>query len=474
MTSKRKLTEDEINDIVEIIDISYNIPKNINESLINITKENIRSQLQSVEIYPKLINKLKQQIYKNFISSIASPGESVGILAAQSIGERQTQMTLNTFHSAGVAIATVVTGVPRFSELLNATKEPKSTCCQIYFKENNKTIGDLRKHIGNSLVGFKFNNLYTSYEVIEDKKHEEWYDIFKLIYSNNFEKYKICISYKINLEILYEFQLNLKMIADQIEDEYVDLYCVFSIDSIGQLDIFVDMTKFDLSGESNEYMRENYVNIYLQEVVIPGLNELLICGIEGIENIFYKRDKNDTWMVESQGSNFQKLLSHPKLDISKIVSNDMWDIYNVLGIEAAREFLIDEFESIVSADGTYIDKRHIELLVDIMVFSGNILSISRYGMKREQTGPLAKASFEESLDNFLKASVFGDIESTNGVSASIMCGKRSKVGSGMNEYKIDLDQLSKVPVITDVVEHEYGKEYKKQQLTPGVDKSRIF
>ena len=126
-------------------------------------------------------------------------------------------------------------------ELLNATK-PKSTCCQIYFKENNKTIGELRKYIGNSLVGFKFNKLYTSYEVIENKENEEWYDIFKLIYSSNFEKYKICISYKINLEILYEFQLNLKMIADKIEDEYVDLYCVFSIDSIGQLDIFVDMS----------------------------------------------------------------------------------------------------------------------------------------------------------------------------------------------------------------------------------------
>jgi hypothetical protein len=87
--------------------------------------------------------------------------------------------------------------------------------------------------------------------------------------------------------------------------------------------------------------------------------------------------------------------------------------------------------NVVSSDGTYINVCHVMLLVDIMTFSGTISSVSRYGIKRAQAGPLAKASFEESLDNFLKAGVFGDVETTNGVSASIMCGKRSKIGTGL-------------------------------------------
>jgi hypothetical protein len=133
----------------------------------------------------------------------------------------------------------------------------------------------------------------------------------------------------------------------------------------------------------------------------------------------------------------------------------MWDIYESLGIEAARQFLIDEFMNVVSSDGTYINICHVMLLVDLMTFSGSISSISRYGIKRDQAGPLAKASFEESLDNFLKAGVFGDVESTKGVSASIMCGKRSKIGSGLCDLLYCIDgagpSASKHTISTDSV-----------------------
>ena len=146
-----------------------------------------------------------------------------------------------------------------------------------------------------------------------------------------------------------------------------------------------------------------------------------MCGIPGVKNFFYNKytpigSVKQHWMVETQGSNFIKLLAHKKIKTDILVSNNMWDIYQTLGIEAAREFLIDEFMNVVSSDGTYINKRHVMLLVDMMTFSGSITSISRYGVKRDQAGPLAKASFEESLDNFLKAGVFGDIESTRGIS----------------------------------------------------------
>ena len=126
--------------------------------------------------------------------------------------------------------------------------------------------------------------------------------------------------------------------------------------------------------------------------------------------------------------------------------NDMWEIYNVLGIEAAREFLIDEFMNVVSSDGTFINERHVSLLVDIMTFAGTIHSISRYGMKKANVGVLSKASFEESLDNFLKCAIQGEIETTNGVSASIMCGKRANLGSGISKIIPDISQFPNVKV----------------------------
>jgi DNA-directed RNA polymerase II subunit RPB1 len=147
-------------------------------------------------------------------------------------------------------------------------------------------------------------------------------------------------------------------------------------------------------------------------------------------------------MIETEGSNLAELLAHPEVDSSKTVSNNMWEIYDILGIEAARAFLIEEFSLVISSDSTYINKRHIKLLVDMMTYTGIISSISRYGMRMgDQTGAMGRASFEESLDNFLKAGSYGERETTKGVSASIMCGKVSNIGTGLCQLGIDMSKL---------------------------------
>jgi DNA-directed RNA polymerase II subunit RPB1 len=119
----------------------------------------------------------------------------------------------------------------------------------------------------------------------------------------------------------------------------------------------------------------------------------------------------------------------------------MWEIYNVFGIEATRQFLISEFMDVVTSDGTFVNKSHVELLVDMMVYTGTIISISRYGQKKVGSGPLSKASFEESLENFLKAGLNGEKETTDGVSASIILGKLPKTGTGVFDLKVDIDKI---------------------------------
>ena len=356
--------------------------------------------------------------------------------------------TLNTFHKAGQSEKGMIAGVPRFQELLNATQKPKIVCCKVFFKEGNKTIQELRSTIGNTIVGLTFKDIAISMKVIIEKEPEMWYESYKVLYNDNFTKYTSCISVKLNMKILFEYKLSMQDIADLISSEYDDISCVFSPPGIGQFDIFVDTTTISLPENRLLFVdTENAPLIYLEESVQPVIENMLVCGIPGITNIYYMQE-GDEWMVDTDGSNFKKLLAHPAVDMSRVVSNNVWDIYNTLGIEAAREFLIEEYMSIMEG----ITICHTKLLVERMTFSGTISSISRYTMRKDESGPMSKASFEETVDNFLNAASHGDVEPTNGVSSSIMCGKRANIGTGMMDIRVDIARLPlALPIITEEV-----------------------
>lgn len=159
---------------------------------------------------------------------------------------------------------------------------------------------------------------------------------------------------------------------------------------------------------------------------------------------FFCNDK-DTWYVETEGTNFTDVLSHPDVEMTTAMTNDMWEIYNTLGIEATRQYLIEELGVIMAG----INPCHSKLLVDKMTHNGTIASISRYAMRGEGSGALSKASFEETLDNLLNAAVYGEKECTDGVSASIICGKLGKFGTGVCELRIDIGKLAGLPAIID-------------------------
>ena len=348
--------------------------------------------------------------------------------------------TLNTFHKAGQSEKSVTVGVPRFSELLNATKTPKMVNCKIYFNDGNESVHDLRETIAHKLVHITLKNLIKSIKICMNKEEEVWYSMFKILYNSNFSEHLHCISIKLDNKIMFKYRLTIDEIAKQIESKYSDLCCVFSPPDINQLDIFVDVSNIQFTQKQLLFITpDNAQEIYLDECVQPLLEGMTICGIYGIQNIYYTQE-NDEWFVETDGSNFKKILGCSIVDMTRTISNNVWDIYEVLGIEAAREFLISEFVSIM--DG--INLCHVKLLVEKMTFSGTICSISRYTLRKEESGPMSKASFEETLDNYLRAAVSGDIERTRGVSASIICGKRSNIGTGMMDLRIDIKRLPSV------------------------------
>ena len=350
----------------------------------------------------------------------------------------------------------MVTGVPRIQELLSATKNPKMVNCKIYFKTDNQAVQDLRVVVGHTLTELTLGSVSKSFSICIDKEPESWYDVFDILYSDkewyaDHSRYENCISVKIKIDMLFEYKLTLQEIAEVIMKEYDDLTCVFSPTEIGQIDIFIDTSIINLPEKRLLFIdEENAKEIYLEEAVQPILDKMIIAGIPGIDSIYYTQD-GDEWIVETDGSNFKKILAHPDVDMTKIISNNVWEIYDTLGIEAAREFLVKEFMSIMEG----INDCHTKLLVERMTFSGTISSISRYTMRTEESGPLGKSSFEEPVDNFLKSAACGEVEPTNGVSASIICGKRAQIGTGMMDLKIDLENL---PVVYNMDEEEFKDE----------------
>lgn len=440
---KRKLTKLEIREILSFITDNEYIPNSTAEAISGQLSADLEDQLSGIEIYPELIPEFRAEIIKYYNETMIQPGECVGVVTAQSIGEKQTQGALNSFHTAGSADKQPITSV--FAELLNATKKLKAPRTHIRFRRGNSTIAKLRETIGNSIVALTLEKISDGdFAIVMDKKDEPWYDAYKLMYNDDFSSCFDCVTVKINTEMLYEYKLTLEEVANSISAEYADLFCVHSPDCFAQLDIFVNMENIEIPEDMVEFIGEGDAkNIHMDEVVVPMLRNMVIRGIPGIKDMFYVKDTDNTWMVETHNSfrqpknslsNFKEVLAHPDVDMSKVRSNNVWDIYHTLGIEAAREFLIQEFSAIMEG----INRCHVSVLVDKMTFEGTISSMSRYTMKKQESGPFGKASFEETMDNFLQAALFGETETTSGVSASIICGKKAPIGTGLCSLKMNL------------------------------------
>lgn len=449
---KRKLSQKEIDYILK--DIPSLIPANLDDDLksnfVGYIIDSFRHDLENIETYKSNIDLLKKQLEKYMQSSIIRPGESVGVICAQSIGERQTQLTLNSFHQSGMTVATVTTGVPRFLEVLNATKEPKTMMNSFFLRGETGNLNVGRKTIGNHLKYCCLKDLVERESIFLEKEDEPWYDSFEMFYSNEFRAYQSCISFKLKAETLFHYQIYPLQIKERLEEEFDDIFVVFSPLHYLQLDVFIDLSsiiedmqeEYAIAHEAGQDLKEHvHVSIFIQEVLRPKLKNTFICGIDHIQN-FYLTIVENRIKVDTEGCNMYDILCLPFVEQATVKTNHMWEVLEVVGIEGVRKFLLDELFQIVSSDGTYINPCHLLLLVDIMTFHGYIQSISRYGMKKDMNSILTKSSFEESLDHFSKASFFGEKEDIHSVSASIMCGKRSQIGTGKVGLAMDLRNLN--------------------------------
>ena len=440
----RKFNEQEISEILDYAVVSYvNIKsESINSAILN-ARADFRLQLSEVYAYPEILSELKEELKTEYRKSLIEPGSSVGIQAAQSIGEPTTQLTLNTFHFAGVSTKNVTLGVPRFDQLLNATKNPSNVSATIFYTSKPDSVYKIMKEVDNNLFKVVIGDLLIGEKINSEYKEKEWYKAYEILYGKEHLKYKWNLSLKLDVKKCYCYSVTPKMISDVINN-YNDVICIHSPSNMGEVDVFIDTDDISIDdGKSGLVTEKSKELCFIVDVVMPNISKLHILGIMNITKIFPMKLQSGEWTIETEGSDLRHIMRLEGVDYKRTVSDDMWEIKRVLGIEAARTFVIKEMYKIIEHGGSYIDIRHITLLVDTMMSSGTISPVNRYGINRD-VGPMAKASFEEGLDNFLRASAMTEVETTAGVSSALMIGKTGSFGTGLNSVRMDIDMIMNI------------------------------
>ncbi len=354
-------------------------PQKLREDFEFICKEN--------NIEGKRKEKLWQMVLSKYERSLVEPGEAVGIVAAQSLGEPGTQLTLRTKHYAGAAEVSVGSGIQRVEEIVDGRSKAKYPTMTIHIadeelKKNEKKLDVFAK----SLVDVRMD------DVISVKE-----DLFKKL-----------VFVELKEDAIKERNINADELLSKIEKQFKK-----SPKKKG------GSFEFAFKNESLLKIRRN----------VNKLKNLRVQGIRGIEKVIVTKE-NDEFVIKTRGTNLKAILKLPEVDGAKTTTNDIKEISKVLGIEAGRIAIVNELIGVLRENNIAVDIRHIMLLADLMTWDGDVKGIVRTGIAREKSSPFARASFEETVKHLLEASFAGEVEYLEGVVENIIVGQPIKVGTG--------------------------------------------
>ncbi len=426
---------------------------------------------------------LLDTIVMTYKRAIVSPGEMVGMTAGQSIGETSTQMTLNTFHFAGVASKSNVTrGVPRIEEILSLTGDPKNPSLTVYLKPEDETDREKAQVFMYMLEHTKMDEVVKSVNICfdpddlntiisSDQDTIQQYRAFETMISECMEedggatdipeKQKWIIRMEMDETIMVEKNITMDDIHYTLNSCYGDdITCVFSDYNSDKLVFRIRMNSVlkpsknaakgnmsPLDQSDQIYVLKNFQEQLLNNTVLRGVKKIKKVTVRKIvDNIYEQGDvykKQDIWVLDTVGTNLMEVLALDYIDSSRTFSNDIMEVYRVLGIEAARQAIFNELSEVIEFDGTYINYHHFSVLCDRMSFTSKLISIFRHGINNDNIGPIAKASFEETPEMFLRAARHGELDTFRGVSANIMCGQEGYFGTNSFQVVLDIDTMMK-------------------------------
>ena len=414
-------------------------------------------------------------VYKN---ALCNPGEMVGLVAAQSIGEPTTQMTLNTFHFAGVASKSNVTrGVPRIEEILSLSENPKQPSTTIYLKEEESADNVRAQEIKYTLEYTSLRDITISVSICfdpddlqtlinEDKPLMEEYSQFSSLISecagasdfNEEEddtKSKWIIRFELDRESMLDKNINMDDVHFAIQHSHKDeISCIYSDFNADKLVLRVRLDKSLINSKKKSLDQSD--EIYkLKNLQLNLLDNIILRGIKKIPKVLLRKsvnqlkmvdgnyEKEDIWVLDTVGTNFHDILTLKNIMADKTYSNDIQEVYRTLGIEAARQCVFNELEEAFE-DASYINYHHLSILCDRICATKKMVSVFRHGINNDDIGPIAKASFEETPEMFLRAARHAELDLMTGVSANVMCGQEGYFGTGFFQVMLDINEMAKL------------------------------
>ena len=416
-------------------------------------------------------NKMAVKHVVNFIKSrykysLAEGGEMVGPLAAQSLGEKTTQMTLHTFHSAGVGEKSSVTrGVPRLTELLGNTKHPKASSCTIFMNEDHRFNAEMAEKVRNNIELTTIGNILASTAIYLEPNNDysnvleedrDFLDIYKVFSELDPQAAQIpnnpwLIRLEFDRRKIIDRKITMEDVNIILKNAYPDASLMFMDDNASKLVFRLRMPFQSTPNRANDdimYLEEKIKEI--TEIVIKGVDGItktyLITDDKSMSNIIIKENgsfiNKKEFFIDTDGSNLFDVLIRKGIDSKRTFSIDPNEMYSIFGIEVARFVIQYQLNQLLLESDIELSPRHLDLLCDKMCQNGEIMSINRHGIKKENIGPLAKASFEETTDQLLEASLFGAYDNIKGVSSNIMVGQIPTCGTGDSTVLLNEDLLT--------------------------------
>ena len=442
--NKNVVNELFINEIRQFFNEKINIIEQSKESFGNM-KTNVVNNICSIG--KNQLEKFFKELWVKYLKSKVNPGEAVGAVAAQSVGEPGTQMTLKTFHFAGVASMNITLGIPRIKEIINYAQNISTPV--IYAKliqEDNLTAAKIVK---GKIEKIKLNRIckYIKEVISPDSS---------------------CI--KIKLDKQYIDSSHLDIPIQKVRDS-----------------LLLNKKKLNLKLRENHIVIKNDTklivyppetdrnNLYFSlECLMKNLPEIIVSGISTINRIVInKKDDNEKkYMLAAEGKGLLDIMKTDGIDYKHCTSNNIGEIVNILGIEAARKSIIYELDYTFAGHSIHVDKRHLGVIADLMTFKGSVHGFQRFGMIKMKDSVFMHSSFERTSDILFDAGIYGKVDNLRGVSESIIVGKTVPIGTGVfklymdrKKFNEDINEI-KNEMVEEEKENDYdeGKDFCKNKI----------
>jgi len=415
----------------------------------------------------------------------------------------------DTFHFAGVSSKSNVTrGVPRIEEILSLSSDPKNPSLTVFLKPEDEADREKAQSIMYMLEHTKMKEVVSSTEICfdpddlntlinDDESTMQQFRAFENMVDECMEtsltddaneKSKWILRMEMNAEVMLEKNITMDDVNFTLKNSFGDeISCVYSDYNADKLVFRIRMnnvvkqgankggakkTKVNPLDQSDQiYLLKNFQDQLLENIVLRGVKRIKKVILRKIKDNVTEQagvfKKKDIWVLDTIGTNMMDVLALDYIDPNRTFSNDIVEIYETFGIEAARQAIYNELADVIEFDGTYINFHHLSILCDRMTFTNKMISIFRHGINNDNIGPIAKASFEETPEMFLRAARHAELDTLRGVSANVMCGQEGLFGTNAFQVVLDLEEMRKLEEVA--VYEKINEEESIEKLFGGVE-----